>query len=148
VCLEIRVEVDPGERSSLEAAATAASAGGLVVKMVHVSRWPWARQRPARAYVSDGTACACSLLTDRADWSAEVWDMRPDILEPLARCLATLAEHGPQQLTVQAAWVGEEPLNDVRLRPTDLADLARASRLGTRTRYIVERRGGPTSGCS
>ena len=144
MCLEIRVEVPDSERSSLEAAANAASSSGLVVTLAHAPRWPWARQRKARAYVSDGTACACSLLTDQADWNAEVWDMRPEVLEPLARCLATLAEQSQARLTVQAAWVGEEALHEVQLGPTEFADLARTSRLGTRTRYVVERRGGPT----
>lgn len=139
MCLIIFVEAAAPERELLENAARAASKAGLRVTLGHASRWPWARQRPVRASISEDATCACSLLSDDADWNAEVWAMRPEVLEPLERTLEVLAYQGPERLAVQALWIGEQPELERRVSGSELASLARQSRLGTRTRYVVER---------
>ena len=139
MCLIVAVEVSAAEREQLERAARAASANGLCVTVDHSVRWPWARQRPVRASISEDATCACSLLSDDADWNAAVWAMRPDVLEPLGRTLELLAAQGPPVIAVQALWVGERPREETRVSVSELANLARRSQLGTRTRYVVER---------
>jgi hypothetical protein len=139
VCLIVAIEAPGGEREELERAARAASAKGLCVTVDHAVRWPWARQRALRASISEDAACACSLLSDDADWNAGVWAMRPEVLEPLGRTLEVLAEQGPSVLAVQALWVGERSTEEIRVSGSELASLARRSQLGTRTRYVVER---------
>src|SRR5215218_7675873 len=94
MCLELWVEVDASQGLQLEAAARKVSGQTIQVAIPHSSPWPWARQRPARAYLSDGRGCACGLLADDADWDAEAWSMRPDILEPLARTVEVLLNEG------------------------------------------------------
>ena len=106
--------------------------------MEHPLRWPWARQT-ARAVISEAGGCACSLLSDQADWNAETWAMRPEILERLASTLQVLVEEGPPNLSVQALWFGETPGETVRVTAARLVALARASGLGTRTRYELSR---------
>jgi hypothetical protein len=81
------------------------------------------------------------MLTDEADWNAEAWAMRPEVLAPLARTLSTLAERGPEGMTVEAIWVGEKPDREQKVTVRKLAALARASRLGTHTRYVLCRQG-------
>jgi len=139
MCLILTVAAPAGERESLEDAARKAAAVGLRVEMEHPPRWPWARQTPARAVISEGGGCACSLLSDQADWDADTWAMRPEILEQLARTLQILGEDGPPNLSVQALWVGETPGETVRVTTATLVTLARSSRLGTRTRYELSR---------
>jgi len=115
------------------------SAGDLHVELAHVPRWPWARNRDAEALVSERGGCACSLLSDAADWNADAWSMRPEVLEPLARTLMTLAERGPEGMTVAALWVSDDAEREVKVTAQELAALARSSQLGTHTRYVLSR---------
>jgi hypothetical protein len=139
MCLMLTLVTPGGDRESLEVAARKAAAAGLRVDMEHPPRWPWARQTPARAVISEEGGCACSLLSDQADWNADTWAMRPEILEQLARTLQILVEEGPPNLSVHALWVGEPLGETVRVTTATLVTLARSSALGTRTRYELSR---------
>ena len=123
----------------LRDAARKAEEVGLRVELEHSLRCRWARDRPARAVISEDGGCACSLLSDQADWNADVWSMRPDILDRLGRTLQVLADNGPATLSVEALWVGEVPRETITVTAAELAVLARSSRLGTRTRYELSR---------
>jgi hypothetical protein len=92
--------------------------------------------------VSEQGGCACSLLAEEADWDAESWAMRAEVLEPLARALLALAQGGPDGMTIEALWVGEKPSMEQKVTAQELAALARASRLGTHTRYVLAATGG------
>lgn len=137
MCLVIWVKTDAADRDTLAAAARKASAAGLRVEMESRSWWPWARRAPALATITEDGGCACGLLSDDADWNADTWLMRPEILEPLARTLQILADEGPATLFLEALWAGDAPLETARVTVTELVMLARSSRLGTRTRYEV-----------
>ena len=139
MCLLVEAVCSASDREALEAAAIAASSAGLHVDLDHRSRRPWAQNSPARALISEEGGCSCSLLSDDADWNAETWSMRPDVLDRLALTLELLAMQGPDGLVVQALWVGDEPKNTVSVSPRELADVARLGKLGTRTRYAVAR---------
>lgn len=94
-----------------------------------------AGRRPRRHAVG----CACSLLSDDADWNADSWAMRPEILDRLAETIRVLVEEGPARLTIEALWIGEAPQQTTETTAAELVTLARSSRLGTRTRYEVVR---------
>jgi hypothetical protein len=119
----------------LEAAVSNAPENDLRVDVIHARIWPWARQHDAEAVVSEKGGCACSLLADDADWDADVWSMRPEVLEPLARTLLTLTQLGPEGMVIEALWQGEVPEREETVTPAELATLARTSQLGTHTRY-------------
>lgn len=135
MCLMLIATAEAAERSRLERAARQASAAGLHVTVEHPPKWPWARETPARATISEDGACACSLLSDDADWNATCWSMRPDALDRLAQTLQILVDEGPRRLTIEALWIGETPRDTRRLTRAEFVQLARSSRLGTRTRY-------------
>jgi hypothetical protein len=103
--------------------------------------WPWARHRPVRVSISEGGGCACSLLADSASWDAETWEMRPDVVEPLARTLEMLLQHGPPRISVEALWAGDRPDIEVVVTPGELAAVVQGRGLGTTTRYVTERGG-------
>jgi hypothetical protein len=90
-----------------------------------------------RARVSEEGGCACSLLSDDADWNAETWAMRPQVLERLAQTLEILSLRGPKELLFEALWVGDAVQEIVQVTPTQLGQLARSSKLGTHTRYAI-----------
>lgn len=142
MCLFIAAFCAADDRPKLEAAAQAASVGGLRVEVDHSSRWPWAKERPVRATVSEDGGCACSLLSDDAGWEQAAWAMRPDIVNVLASTLEILAAQGPTDLVVEALWVGDRFNKTVSVSPRELAELARHSKLGTLTRYVVDKHAG------
>jgi hypothetical protein len=91
-----------------------------------------------RAYISEDGSCACSLLGDDADWNAEAWAMRPEILGALAQTLEILiGEVSSDDVWFEAVWVSDAPNQNLRVTAEQLAALARSSALGTRTRYEV-----------
>jgi hypothetical protein len=135
MCLMLVASTEAPAREKLADAARKASATALRVEMEHAPRWPWARETPARATISEEGGCACSLLSDDADWNADAWVMRPEILEQLARTLEILSDEGPPNLFVEALWLGEAPSVTTSVTRSELVELARSSRLGTRTRY-------------
>ncbi len=65
--------------------------------------------------------------------------MRPEILEPLARTLLAVAESAPNGMVVEALWQGEKATRQQSVTPSELAALARNSKLGTHTRYTLSR---------
>jgi hypothetical protein len=137
MCLLLEAVAPISERSTLDAAAIDARVGGLRVDLCHASRWGWAQTEVVRATISEDGGCACSLLSDEADWNAERWSMRPDVLERLASTLEVLARRGPRGLFIEALWSGETARETISVAPLQLAHLARHSGLGTHTRYIV-----------
>ena len=142
MCLMLIATASSSGRETLGVAAREASAAGLSVELEPRPRWFRTRNTPARAVISETGGCACSLLSDEADWNADVWAMRPEVLERLGRTLEILAETGPNGLAVEALWAGEAPRVTVRVSPSELAALARSSALGTRTRYEIRRAAG------
>lgn len=52
--------------------------------------------------------CSCSLMSDNADWNEPVWELEPEILEPLAKALQVLGEEAGG-FTFQAIWMGDKP---------------------------------------
>jgi hypothetical protein len=141
MCLMLIATAKAAEREKLEQAARQASASGLRIEREHLPRWPWAGERPARATISEKDGCACSLLSDDADWHADFWAMRPEILERLATTLQVLIDEGPTHLTFEALWNGESALETVRVTEAELVQLARTSRLGTRSTYKLHTEG-------
>jgi hypothetical protein len=137
MCLFLEAISSAADRAILEVAACEASSAGLRVVVGHPSRWPWAKDRPVRATISEEGGCACSLLSDDADWDAETWSMRPEILTRLASTLEILAMRGPKDLVVEALWAGDVPKDTVSVTPSELGKIAKSSHLGTRTRYTV-----------
>jgi hypothetical protein len=139
MCLLLRVRVPASGRSNLKAAMRKVAPADMCVWFSPLLRWPWARGRDAELRVSERGGCACSLLSNDADWDAATWSMKPELLERLARTLFTLAEHGPDGMMVEALWQGEKPEREEKVTARGLADLARNSRLGTHTRYLLFR---------
>ena len=140
MCLYVCIEAPASDRDRLTAAAAAASRFGLRVDVEPPSRLPWAQDRPVRASVSEDGGCGCSLLADGPTSDAETWEMRYELVEPLARTLETLLTEGPPRMSVEALWSGG-PAIEVVVTPGELAAIVRGEGLGTTTRYVTERAG-------
>src|SRR5688572_6056180 len=136
MCFMITVTVPASEREKFEMVSRQPSADTLHIEVDHLSRWPWARERTVRAFISEDGRCACSLLSDDADWNAEVWALRDDVLDRLATTLQRLAAAVSGGVIVEALW--RDNVKETRsVSAADLVELARTNRLGTRARYEV-----------
>jgi hypothetical protein len=140
MCLTISIQADASERDDLSTAAHVASRFGLRVDVEHPSRWSWAESKPAQVFITEDGGCACSMLADDADWSSETWAMRPEVVEPLARTLEALVQHGPRPLVLEALWAGDSPHTEVSLEAGEIGSLVRGEGFGTKVRYVIKRR--------
>ena len=137
MCLILEARSPASGRPAFENAAREAAAAGLRVVVAPPSWWPWARDRPARATISEDGGCACSLLTDDGDWNAAAWDMRKDVLNSLAKTLEILSTVGPKEMVIEALWDGDDVRETVHVSPKAMSEIARVSGLGTHTRYVI-----------
>jgi hypothetical protein len=95
---------------------------------------------PSRAVQIPGPdgGCGCSFLAESADWSAPTWDMLPSTLPRLSRILRTIRQHTAAGFAFEALWIGESADEENRVRIDELASLVERSKLGTKTRYLVD----------
>jgi len=144
MCLLLVIDAPASARPQLEDVGRSLSAGGLQLHVQHPSRWSWGRSERVRAMVSESGNCACSLLTDAADWEAEYWSLRSDVLPSLAEVLEAISEHGVEEFTIEARWSGDSVGREQQVSTPEMLARIREGRLGTRTRYTVR----PASGLS
>jgi hypothetical protein len=137
MCLILTVQAPETARPALEAAARSLPPGALRLHVESISRRPWGRTTIVQGSICEEGGCACSLLTDDADWDAPFWSMRPEALDPLAQTLEAVGAAAPEGFTVAALWAGDAPSQEQYVSLEGLIALARAGRLGTRTRYRV-----------
>ena len=87
--------------------------------------------------VSEEGGCACSLLSEMADWNAPTWELRPEVLEPLAQTVLALAERFPAGFTITPVWVSDSVRSEIAVTSLALANTIRQNRLANWTRYVV-----------
>jgi len=135
------IEGDASAAEQLASAADlAAKESGLHFTRRHpLVRWPWAREKPVVIYVSAG-GCACSLLSDDADWGDEYWALEPKAADQLGIGLVAFAQHGPDRITFQALWLGERADREVEVDAPALATLIRDKGPRVKVRYILDGR--------
>jgi hypothetical protein len=135
MCLTLTVRAPAAAADALAAAVAALPTSAVAVeppRRSHAPLWPWARARPPEAFAP----CLCALLSDEADWHAAEWALRPEAREPLAETLERLARAVPGA-EVEVLWIGDRAEREAAVTPAGLAALARASALGTKTRYLI-----------
>ena len=68
----------------------------------------WFGRKPRYLFISDGqNSCACSFLTDNADWDADTWDMDLKLLSHLGATLSKLHNLMPEGFYFEALWAGD-----------------------------------------
>jgi len=91
-----------------------------------------------RLSISDvGEGCACSMLTDEADWNALTWDIQPELLGNLALTLLFISERAPNGYIFEALWAGDKPEKNLEVSLNELLDIVQKNQIGTKARYIV-----------
>src|SRR5262245_36415068 len=72
------------------------------------------RGNPRVSLSERGKGCACSMLTDDADWNAATWDLREDVVSALADTLTTIHRHAGNGFAFEGLWIGDRPKTDQR----------------------------------
>ena len=85
-----------------------------------------------------GQGCACSMLTDNADWNDEFWDFQISLLPPTAKLLADICERVPNGFTVEALWAGDKPEETLTVSLAELSNLVLKNQIKTKAKYVVE----------
>ena len=137
MCLILSIETSAESRGVLERLAGSMMTDGLLLRVDRPSRWPWAKQGPVRAWIFEEGGCACSMLTDHAHWGDPTWNMRPEMLEPLAQTLETLGSAISQGFTFAPLWAGDHAFAEHVVSVKEIAALVRDGRLGTRSCYRI-----------
>ena len=81
--------------------------------------------------------CACTTLTDDADWNAPFWAMDPQALVLLANTIERIAEYAPDGFTFQALWAGDKPREKLTVTLQQMVTIIRSGKIGTRASYNV-----------
>ena len=97
MCLELIVVP---AASGLVSAEALSKVSGLTVAKEH-------HPVPNSFHFSRGGGCACSLLSDAADWDKPTWDLAPQVLTGLAAAVELLHER-VGGFTLQATWIGDK----------------------------------------
>src|ERR1044071_2662612 len=63
----------------------------------------FSRGNPRLSLSEKGEGCACSMLTDDADWNAATWDMRGDVVVAVADTLMTIPRRNG--FAFEALWM-------------------------------------------
>ena len=139
MCLCVTVELVGLDREAVVSAVDTASQTADVLQVDVTPKRLFGPKTPY-LFVTEGGGCACSLLRDDADWEAPTWAMEAHLLRRLAATITALGQSADAPLVFEALWLGDEAEETVELGLEELASLAAASRLGTRTRYVVSAR--------
>ena len=96
-------------------------------------------RRNARFNISEtGEGCACSMLTDDADWNAEFWDLQSALLPHTANLLSLINECVPSGFVFEALWAGDKPAETLTVSFDELRDSVLKNQIKTKAKYVVE----------
>ena len=109
MCLTISVELTKMTKHDAESLAAAQRASSKLELHYEGTTEVFGRGNSRFSIFEVGEGCACSMLTDNADWNAVTWEFQPTLLSDLASTLAFISERAPNGFAVEAVWIGESP---------------------------------------
>ena|SRR5687767_8389446 len=89
-------------------------------------------------WFADQPGCSCSLLTDHAEFSADTWDLRPEVVEPLALAFQLLGKEA-SGFRFQALWAGDQVESTARITLREFLAEVRANKVRNAHEYVVGR---------
>ena len=95
------------------------------------------RGNPLISIAEAGQGCACSMLTDNADWNASTWEFQSALLPLLGSTVAFISERAPNGFIIEAIWAGDKPKKLLEVSLDELHYIVRRNSIATKARYIV-----------
>ena len=81
--------------------------------------------------------CACSMLTDDADWKSQEWKLRPHVLPLLAKTVSEIFKRYRKGFVFSAEWASEPANKTVMISIDDLNSAITNGRIANNTKYTV-----------
>src|ERR1044071_2070122 len=81
-----------------------------------------------------GEGCACSMLTDNADWNAPSWDFQAELLGDLECAFESICRQASNGFAVEALWAGDKPKKVLKVSCNELRKLVRENSISTSAR--------------
>jgi hypothetical protein len=101
----------------------------------------WRRKPTGLLTISEPSeGCACSMLTEDADWGRPHWDMRPEVLPQIAKTLDAIHQQVPEGFEFEALWIGDEPDGTEAVTIEEMRSLILAGQIGQKVRYVIKSR--------
>lgn len=98
----------------------------------------WLRRPTGMIFLSEvGKGCACSMLTEAADWGQPYWKIRPEVRPLIAYTVERLASSIKEPFVFKTLWVNDRPKQSMTVTVAELAELIRADMIGQKTKYNV-----------
>lgn len=138
MCLSVSVELVGLDREAVT--SLVANLGSADLLLTEVTPKRWLGSKIPYVVLSEGGGCACSLLSEDADWNAPRWAMEPHFLPRLAATITALGDATVCPMVLEARWAGVSSTETIELELDALSDLAARGQLGTKTRYRVAAR--------
>jgi hypothetical protein len=89
-------------------------------------------------YLSEDGSCACSLLSEGADWNEPVWKLRGEILPRLAATLGSLHGKFEGGFTFEALWLGDQIKQQAKVSIDELVGIINENRIANFNCYSVQ----------
>ena len=87
-----------------------------------------------------GKGCACSMLTDDAEWGKPQWDMRAEVLSRIAATLKNIAAIASEGFEFESLWIGDKADKTEVITIEDMLRIVRSGKIGQKTRYQIRSR--------
>jgi len=78
------------------------------------------------------------MLTDSADWNADIWDFNQSGLDALAGFIELFSNKFGKDFSFQAIWAGDEVEVNKELSVDELIQVVKLNNIGTKTKYLVK----------
>lgn len=106
--------------------------------MIRERRTFWRRRATGEWYISvKGQGCACSMLSDDADWGKEQWDIRSSHVQAIADAVMSVALQVNAPFAFIAGWDGDECHQAIAVTPEQLKNVILTGKIAQNARYEV-----------
>ena len=78
------------------------------------------------------------MLTDRADWNADTWDLNKSGLDALASFIELFSRRIGKDFSFQAIWAGDNVEIIKELTIGEFVQIVNSNNIGTKTKYLVK----------
>jgi hypothetical protein len=77
------------------------------------------------------------MMLESADWSADTWDLRPELLPALARAISVLASHQIEGFTFEAMWAGDQAKAEQQVTLKELLQDIEANKIKNKVIFVL-----------
>ena len=137
MCLTISVGIENlDENQAMEIVENIKGEDLLPVSVFTPRKW-FKKLQPFLQIAEEKNSCACSLLTEDADWDANTWSIIPKNLHLLANTITEIHKKSKSDITLEALWAGDKPIKEKKISIEEIVNLITDNKLGNKIKYRI-----------